>query len=253
MLVVTISTSVSNVALHIVPRPVIFVPQGHQPLVQNHFHHELPTPVIINRLLPLLHGYDVHVAVTLSNGFSQGFPLYFNGVPLSFCSKNLLSALQHPNVVSGKLTQEVKAGRIAGPFDTPPFKNFCVSPLGVVPKKTPGEFRLIHHLSFPKGASVNDSISSEHSTVSYCRVDDAIALIKSLGRGCFLAKTDIKSAFRIIPIRPQDYPLLGMTWQGKYYYDRTMPMGCASSCRTFEMFSSALEWVAKKHLHIEHR
>ena len=42
-----------------------------------------------------------------------------------------------------------------------------------------------------------------------------------------------------------------MTWQGKYYYDRAMPMGCAS-CRTFEMFSSALEWVAKKHLHIEH-
>ena len=107
MLVVTISTSVSNVALHIVPRPVIFVPQGHQLLVQNHFHHELPTPVIINRLLPLLHGYDAHVALTLSNGFSQGFPLYFNGVPLSFCSKNLLSALQHPNVVSAKLTQEV--------------------------------------------------------------------------------------------------------------------------------------------------
>ena len=43
-----------------------------------------------------------------------------------------------------------------------------------------------------------------------------------------------------------------MTWQAKYYYDRAMPMGCASSCRTFEMFSSALEWVAKKHLHIEH-
>ena len=203
-------------------------------------------------MLPLLHGYDAHVALMLSNGFSQGFPLYFNGVPLSFCSKNLLSALQHPNVVSAKLIQEVKAGRIAGPFDTPPFKNFCVSPLGVVPKKIPGEFRLIHHLSFPRGASVNDGISSEHSTVSYCRVDDAIALIKSLGRGCFLAKTGIKSAFRIIPIRPQDYPLLGMTWQGKYYYDRAVPMGCASSCRTFEMFSSALEWVAKKHLHIEH-
>ena len=85
MLVVTISTSVSNMALHIVPRPVIFVPQGHQPLVQNHFHHELPTPVIIKHLLPLLHGYDAHVALMLSNGFSQGFPLFFNGVPLSFC------------------------------------------------------------------------------------------------------------------------------------------------------------------------
>ena len=61
----------------------------------------------------------------------------------------------------------------------------------------------------------------------------------------FLAKTDIKIAFRIIPILPRDYDLLGFFWQGKYYYDRVMPMGCASSCRTFEMFSTAIEWVAK--------
>ena len=84
---------------------------------------------------------------------------------------------------------------------------------------------------------MNDSISSEHSTVSYCRVDDAVA--KPLGRGCFLAQTDIKSAFLIITIRPEDYPLLGMIWQGKYNHDRAMPMECSSSCRTFEMFSSA--------------
>ena len=65
-------------------------------------------------------------------------------------------------------------------------------------------------------------------------------MIKQLGQGCFLAKTDIKSAFRIIPILPRDYDLLGIFWQGKYYYDRVTPMGCASSCRTFEMFSTAI-------------
>ena len=58
--------------------------------------------------------------------------------------------------------------------------------------------------------------------------------------------------FRIIPIRSSDYDLLGIFWQGKYYYDKAMPMGCSSSCRTFEMFSTALEWVAKKHLPIPH-
>ena len=67
-----------------------------------------------------------------------------------------------------------------------------------------------------------------------------------------MPKTDIKSAFRIIPIRPCDYDLLGIFWQGKHYYDRAMPMGCASSCRTFEMFSTALEWVAKQRLMIPH-
>ena len=95
----------------------------------------------------------------------------------------------------------------------------------MVPKKTEGEFRLIHHLSFPKGASLNDGIPPEHTSVSYATVEDAIRFIKTVGPGCFLAKTDIKNAFRIIPIRPDDYNLLGMCWQGLYYFDRCMPMG----------------------------
>jgi len=88
--------------------------------------------------------------------------------------------------------------------------------LGVVPKKTLGEFRLIHHLSNPKGYSVNDGIDSEHTRVCYATVDDAIRFIKVAGPGCFLAKTDIKNAFRIITICPGDYNLLGMQWQGLY-------------------------------------
>ena len=53
-------------------------------------------------------------------------------------------------------------------------------------------------------------------------------------------------------MRFADYDLLGIFWQGKYYYDRVMPMGCASSCRTFEMFSTAIEWVAKTQLSMPH-
>ena len=29
-------------------------------------------------------------------------------------------------------------------------------------------------------------------------------------------------------------------------------MGCSSSCKTFEIFSSALEWIAQNKLHIRH-
>ena len=93
--------------------------------------------------------------------------------------------------------------------------------------------------------SINDGIASEYTHVQYARVADAIKLIKGAGPGCYLAKTDIKSAFRIIPIRPDDYPLLGMKWRGLYYYDRCMPMGCSSSCKTFEAFSTAIEWIAR--------
>ena len=81
------------------------------------------------------------------------------------------------------------------------------------PKKTPEEFRLTHHLSFPKGASVNDGISNENSTVCYATFGDAIRCKKLAGRGLYLAKMDIKNAFRIIPIQSDDYRLLDMHWK----------------------------------------
>ena len=119
-----------------------------------------------------------------------------------------------------------------------------------MPKKVPGEFRMIHHLSVPSGSSVNDGILSANTSVQYATIADAISLIKQCGKGGFLANTDIKDAFRIIPIQPSDYPLLGIKWNGLYYYDRCMPMGCSSSCKTFETFSSALKWLAKTKLQI---
>ena len=154
--------------------------------------------------------------------------------------------------MDAKLAKELDAHRLAGPFSSPPFPVFRVSPLGLVPKKVEGEFRLIHHLSFPKGSSLIDGISTDLTSVSYATVEDAIRRIKTVGPGCFLAKTDIKNAFQIIPIRPQDYNLLGICWRGLYYYDRCMPMGFSSSCKTFEIFSTAIEWIAQNKLHITH-
>ena len=181
----------------------------------------------------------------LVDGFSFGFRIKFMGERRPFESPNLKSAREQPHIVTAKLDKELAAGRIAGPFPSPPFSNFRCSPLGIVPKKDPSEFPSIHHLSYPKGSSVNDHIHEEFSSVRYASISDAISVIKKLGAGCFMAKTDIKSAFRIIPVHPKDHPLLGMKWANQYYYDRALPIGCSSSCAIFEAFSSALEWLSK--------
>ena len=98
---------------------------------------------------------------------------------------------------------------------------------------------MIQHLSYPQDSSVND----------YATVNDAISLIKKSGKGSALAKTDIKSAFRIILVHPSNYQLLG--WKGNSYVDRCLPMGCSSCCRIFEEFSPSLEWIARHKLGIE--
>ena len=63
-----------------------------------------------------------------------------------------------------------------------------------------------------------------------------------------MAKTDAKSAFRIIPIHPADYSSLGLKWDNMYYFDRCLAMRLSSSCAIFEVFRTALEWLSINHL-----
>ena len=231
-------------------------PRAVMPRVKNALLHNLPyqlphkipqppiTPVRADRLEALLNGYPFQLKDYVLPGFNLGFHVHFEGERRVFEPPNLKSAIARPDIVREKLNKEITAGRIAGPFQTPPFPDMFCSPLGIVPKKNPGEFRLIHHLSFPQGSSINDFIPSEFSSVSYATINDAISALKRAGRGCFMAKTDIKSAFRIIPVHPDDHPLLGMKWENFYYYDRCLVMGCSSSCAIFESLSTALEWIA---------
>ena len=198
-------------------------------IVHRVLHSKPVTPVRVDRLEFLLHGYDRVLKQFLVDGFRFGFRIHFVGERFSSESPNLKSALDQPVVTHAKLRKECDAGRIVGPFTAPPFPNFRCSPLGIVPKKDPSEFRLIHHLSYPKGSSVNDFIPDYCSTVKYASVGDAVKLLKRLGKGCFMAKTDVKSAFRIIPIHPADYSLLGLKWDNMYYFDRCLAMGLSSS------------------------
>ena len=75
------------------------------------------------------------------------------------------------------MRKECEAGRIIGPFLSPPFPKFVCSPLVIVPKKDPSEFCLIQHLSYPKGMSVNDFIPDTNSSVRYTSISDTIGVI----------------------------------------------------------------------------
>lgn len=152
------------------------------------------------------------------SGFAKGFKLGFKGPRLSSSCNNLKSCLDFPNIVTDKLQAEITANRLKGPFLSRPFPTLQMSPIGLVPKKSQRDFRLIHHLSHPEGKSVNDFIDPSMKTVKYASFDDAVNLLQC-GQGSYFAKTDIKNAFRLIPIHPTDYDLLGIQFQGEYYYD----------------------------------
>ena len=75
----------------------------------------------------------------------------------------------------------------------------------------PGKWRLILGLSHPEGQSVNDGINEKLSSLSYVSVDDIVNTILLLGQGAMLAKIDVRSAYRVIPVHPEDRMLLGMS------------------------------------------
>ncbi|KAJ1108553.1 hypothetical protein NDU88_005929 [Pleurodeles waltl] len=121
-------------------------------------------------------------------------------------------------------------------------KKCTLAQQGLIPKKDPGEFQLIHNLSALHGASVNEAIDLALCSVKYASLDGALSLLRQLGPGTLMAKADIESAFRPLPVQSDDNHLLGLQFRGKFYYDRCMPMGCSVSCTYFEPFSTFLEW-----------
>ena len=217
------------------PNPV--VPQA----TTNHeFAGSLPTPINVNRLEIALADYPNRVFVSnLLQTFRLGANIGFFGRRSPRFARNLPTALAQPDIVKANLDKEVSLGRVAGPFSAPPFPNFQVSPIGLVPKKYSDKFRTIFHLSFPKSGvtSINYSVSKEDFSLNYITIDTAIKGILANGRGCFLAKTDVDSAFRLIPLRPQ----------GKFYYDKVLPFGLRSAPFLFDQLSEAVEWLLLNH------
>ena len=59
---------------------------------------------------------------------------------------------------------------------------------------------------------VNDYISPEDSRVSYVSFDDITRKVYDHGRGSLLAKLDLADAYKHVLVHPDDWDLLGCTW-----------------------------------------
>ena len=105
---------------------------------------------------------------------------------------------------------------------------------------------LILDLSSPEGRSVNDGIQPALCSLSYVSIDDAARAVAKAGRGALLAKVDIKSAYRIVEVHPEDRPLLGMLWDGGLFIDSVLPFGLRSAPKIFTALADALEWIVRQ-------
>ena len=185
----------------------------------------------------------------LISGFTQGFSIGCHTQPSPRPPpSNNKNVLDKPHIAQDMVNEEIRLGRMLGPYDGPPVADLICSPLNLVPKAgDSSKHRLIHNLAHPYDEnSINANIPDSEAVVSYIKFDEVIKLALKHGPGAVAAKVDYDAAFRLFPICAQDLPLLGFTLNGKFYINSSMAFGSRSSCKIFEEFAVAMQWCMEQ-------
>ena len=159
--------------------------------------------------------------------------------------------------------KEVKTGRVSGPYEKIPYKNFIQSPVGLVPKAG-GKTHMIFHLSYEFGEdqpSVNASTPRHLCTVKYNDLDVAVhQCLQLYKKACefldlekdeqpviFMGNTDLSSAFHVLPLKVKCFCWLIFKAEDpkdgkvKYFVKKCLPFGASISCAHYQRFSNALK------------
>jgi len=151
--------------------------------------------------------------------------------------------------LSADIAIDQSLGRASPWVTAPPFTNFRNSPLGVVPKSCDGKVvghRRIYDASFPcDGTSINEQSAKIYTPCG--RFDRFVEHVRRLGPGTLLAKEDVEAAFRIIPVRHADRPLLGLRLGDLFAYECALPFGLRVSPPLWERVAAGLHWILAAH------
>ena len=230
-------------------------------------------------------GFNKEKTKFLIKGFTEGFDIGYRGpVFRQHNSANIPLRLGTQEDLWNKLMKEVKMGRYAGPFDSVPYYQYMQSPIGLVPKAG-NQTRLIFHLSYDFGKedcnkSLNFFTPKDWCRVKYNDLDHAIrnslklerklkkeqpdpryefirdCVAKEIYHCLYYSKSDIKSAFRLVPILPSQRCWLLMMARnpsnGKlaFFADKCLPFGASISCARFQLYSDSLRHIIE---HVTHR
>lgn len=194
-----------------------------------------PSPINISQLRKeLIHHTDRQFVEYLVDGFISGFDTGLNYLPeLNFECDNLLTAKRQPDATMELIRTKLDRGYIIGPYDSPPFPNYRISPVGIAVGKYSGKKRLIVDLSAPHDNemhhSLNELVNKDEFSLSYVTIDTAIKIIQEKGQSSWLCKVDIKDAFKLIPVKEYLWPYYGIKWNNKYYFYTRLLFGSRSS------------------------
>ena len=176
----------------------------------------------------------------LIKGISEGFHIIddIDSVDIKDVSHdNHPSVEKYHDIVEKELLYQIREGN----YQIVSNKPKIVSPLGAIPKGDNG-IRIIHDCSRPHGNAVNNY--SLPSSVSYETVNNAFKLAKP---GSYMCKIDLQSAYRSVPINPENFHCTGLQFKftgddaPTYLIDRRLPFGCNKGPMIFHRISQSVK------------
>ena len=191
--------------------------------------------------------YDSGKAEAILHDLVQGVRIGRSEAGSTIISPNWPSAFEHRAEVTKIIQDDLARGRLYGPFRSPPYQAFIVSPMGAFLKRdSTTKIRLIHDLSYPAAGSVNSAIDPDQFSLKYASIDDAVEHCNQFPHSPpFMSKLDLKDAFKFIYINPCDWHLMGLSWPDgagctQYYFSKVLSFGLRSAPALFDQFASAL-------------
>ena len=146
--------------------------------------------------------------IFLRDGLLNGFQLVSTDTVFSPAQmENYRSStdLSVRDKVEQTILEEIKQGNYVIVKDKPT----VISAIGAIPKHDSDEVRLIHDCSMPEGQGLNSYVKNINH-FQFQSIDDAIKLLRP---GYFMAKIDLRHAYRSVPIHPHNYHGNGMVPQ----------------------------------------
>ena len=225
MIRITVTSTIRTVKKHIVPQacdvpsPVSLKLDNWDNLLQ----HDPDKDFIMDGLK---HGFDV---IDKDNVLD-------NIPPVECDNHKSATASDVRDRVEQRKKEEIQDGNYVIVHDKP----WIVSPLSVVPKPD-GDIRSMHDMSMPPSYVVNDYASKD--PCKYQTIHDAIGLLQP---GWYMAKVDLKWAYRSVGTRKAHHTLAGLKWtfrrdsQSTYLCDQRLSFGSRKSPSALNRITQAV-------------
>ncbi|CAG2196096.1 unnamed protein product [Mytilus edulis] len=178
----------------------------------------------------------------LLHGIEFGFDIVTsaaNELPSGIVGKNHPSASPNNPLYEKahlQILNEIECGNYVFAEKTPRI----ISPLAVIPKPD-GGVRIIHDCSRPEGSAVNSFVGKIEKQ-RFQTLDEASKLVTP---NCYMAKVDLKTAYRSVNLSSQSQEVTGLKWtfpDGTDYtfYDTKLPFGSKLAPHIFHRLSQAV-------------